>query len=77
MTNLTVTLDDEVLHQAAAYAAERNTTVASLVEDYLAHLARRRSQDAAAVAAELAALFKAHARPIGTTSWTRDELHER
>ena len=77
MKNLTLTLDDDVMYQATVYAAEHNTTVASLVEDYLARLARHRSQDAAAISAELATLFETHTRLVGTPSWTRDELRER
>ena len=71
--NLTVQLDDEVIHQAKVLAARRGTSVSTLVAAELKRLvaddgryeeARQRAQRALT-----------GARPRGGRRWERDELH--
>jgi len=77
MTNVTLTVDEEVLRRARIRALELGTSVNALVRDYLAQLAGR------STAAEGIAEFFGATRGAGAGSgpegrtWTRDELYDR
>jgi plasmid stability protein len=77
MTNLTLTVDEEVLRRARIRALERGTSVNALVREYLRQLAGR------SAAAEGVAEFLEATRGAGAGSgpegraWTRDELYDR
>ncbi len=75
MTNLTLTVDKDVLRRARIRALEAGTSVNALVRDYLIQLAGE-SEAASGVAGFLAAVRGKQAS-IGGASWSRDELHER
>jgi plasmid stability protein len=77
MTNLTLTVDEDILRRARIRALERGTSVNALVREYLRQLAGR-SAAAEGVAEFFAATAGAGAAsgPEGRT-WTRDELHDR
>ena len=77
MTNLTLTVDEDILRMARIRALERGTSVNALVREYLNQLAGR------STAAEGVAEFFAATRGAGAASgsegrsWSRDELYER
>jgi hypothetical protein len=73
--NLTVQLDDDVIHRAKVAAAKRGTSVSGLVTQQLEQTAdaderydeaQRRAQHALG-----------RAQPRGGRRWTRDDLHRR
>jgi plasmid stability protein len=77
MTNLTLTVDEEVLRRARIRALELGTSVNALVREYLRQLAGR------STAAEGVAEFFQATKGAGASSgpegraWTRDELYDR
>lgn len=77
MTNLTLTVDEDILRVARIKALELGTSVNALVREYLRQLAGR------STAAEGVAEFFAATRGSGAgsgsegRSWSRDELYER
>jgi plasmid stability protein len=77
MTNLTLTVDDDVLRMARIRALELGTSVNALVREYLKQLA------GGSTAAEGVAEFFAATKGAGAGSssegrtWTRDELYDR
>ncbi len=77
MTNLTLTIDEDILRVARIKALELGTSVNALVREYLRQLAGR------STAAEGVAEFFAATRGAGAgsgpggRSWSRDELYER
>jgi hypothetical protein len=77
MTNLTLTVDEDVLRKARIHALELGTSVNSLVRDYLKQVAGR------STAVEGVTEFLAATRDEGASSdsagrtWTRDDLYER
>lgn len=77
MSNLTLSIDDDLLKRARICALERDTSVNALVRNYLARLVSRGSEHSA-MAGFLAFADSAHASsgPGGRT-WTREQLHER
>jgi plasmid stability protein len=77
MTNLTLTIDDELLKRARIRALEQDTSVNALVREYLEQLAARRP-DREGMDSFLAMTESIHAGSgPGGRSWTRDELYER
>jgi len=73
--NLTVQLDDDVIHRAKVAAAKRGTSVSGLVAQQLERLADadERYEDANRRAERALGRTK----PRGGRHWTRDDLHER
>jgi hypothetical protein len=73
--NLTVQLDEEIIHRAKVAAAKRGTSVSALVTQELERLveADERYEEAHRRAEQ--AMGRAQSR--GGRRWTRDELHER
>ncbi|HBW19008.1 MAG: DUF6364 family protein [Streptosporangiaceae bacterium] len=77
MTNLTLSVDDQLLQRARIRAMQQGTSVNALVRDYIARLAGQ-SAAAEGVAEFLEAVSAAGASSgPGGRAWTRDELHER
>lgn len=77
MSNLTVTIDDQVLRRARVRALERGTSVNAVVGEYLARYAGSSgTAEALAGFLDLAAAADAGSGGGGRT-WTRDGLHDR
>lgn len=74
--NLTITIDDEVLKRARMRALQENTSVNALVRDYLEKYAGSKRQRRQAVA-DLLRLSQESGSRRGSSTWSRDELHER
>ena len=76
MANLTITVDDEILHRARLRALEQNTSENRLLRDYLdAFAAAGATWDQATD--EILRLSSEARSGRGGRRWTRDELHER
>jgi predicted transcriptional regulator len=76
--NITLSVPRELLKRVKRLAADRETSVSSLMTEALARLADEGRRFAAARRRALAALRSP--RSLGTggrRTWTRDELHER
>ena len=76
MTNLTLSVDDQVLSTVAKYASKNNLSVHSLVQKYLTEIADRESSVRSARLKIRELSVQTSAR-IGSKSWMRDDLHER
>jgi plasmid stability protein len=77
VTNLTLTVDEDILRMARIRALEMGTSVNALVREYLKQLAGG-STAAEGIAEFLAATKGAGAGSgSGGRTWSRDELHER
>ena len=77
MSNITMTLDDDVLKKVKKIAVEKNTTLTGLVRDYLMRLAQRQDERMEDVISGLKTIMNSGNNRIGRITWTRDELHER
>jgi Family of unknown function (DUF6364) len=73
--NLTVQLDDDVIHRAKVAAAKRGTSVSGLVTQQLERLADddERYEDAQ----RRAERALGRTQPRGGRHWTRDDLYKR
>lgn len=75
MTNLTVAIDEALLQRARELAVRENTSVNTLVRDFLCRYVDARSQRLQALAR-----FEAVADASGSRSqepWNRESLHQR
>ncbi len=77
MSNITMTLDDEIIIKVKKIAVEKNTTLTGLVRDYLTRIAKREDQRIEEVITELNRIMNAQDKKVGDITWTRDELYER
>lgn len=76
MTNLTITVDDEVLKRARLRALQENTSVNALLRDTLEGYAGVKAERASAVS-ELLRLARESQAGSGEERWTREKLYER
>lgn len=76
MSNLTITVDPDVLKQARLRALEQGTSVNALLREFLENYTGVHRERDDAVRDLLALSARATSRR-GGRSWTRDELHER
>jgi hypothetical protein len=83
MTNLTITVDEEILKRARMRALEQGTTVNAILAEHLARFARIRDVQEEAVRNLLAIAHssskedKQRARRRGGRTWKREDLYER
>ena len=77
MSNITLSVPDDVIRQVRKIAIDKNTTLTAMVRDYLASLATRDSLAREQAARALEDSFARLSRPMGPHTWTRQELHER
>jgi hypothetical protein len=73
--NLTVQLDDDVIHRAKVTAAKRGTSVSALVAQELERLADADERYEAAQRRAEAALGRT--APRGGGHWNREDVHHR
>lgn len=77
MTNLTVSIEENLLRRARIRALEQDTSVNALVRDFLEGLAAQAPpQEGIRAILELARRSHSGSGPAGR-SWTRDEIYER
>ena len=78
--NVTLDIDDEIVKRVEKIAADKNTTLAAMVCDYLASVADDAPPDEV-VGKEAADKFRESvrrlSRPMGPRNWTRDDLYDR
>ncbi len=76
MANLTVAIDDALLHRARQRALDNGTSVNALVRSYLETYA---SEDEMDQRREIVRIARKIRQPLNysTRDWTRDDLHNR
>jgi hypothetical protein len=77
MSNVTISLDDELLKKAKKIAIDRETSFNGLVRNYVEELVRKDELRTRLRIDELDRLFSESDAKVGRRSWTREELHER
>ena len=76
--NVTLSLPKETLRKAKILAAERQTSLSSLLTETLEAIVARADMYEIAKQRQLVLMEKGYDFGLGeSTSWTRDELHER
>jgi len=75
MTNLTLSVDEDVLRRARIRALERGTSVNSVLREFLEAYAGATEERQRAVS-EVLAIARRADTGRGAARWTRDDLHE-
>ncbi len=77
MPNITLSVDGDTLRKVRKIALDRTTTLTAMVRAYLESVADNDRPERERAARELDRSFGDLTRPMGTRSWTREQLHER
>ncbi len=75
--NITLSVDDRVIHTVRKIAIDKNTTLTAMVRSYLESLAERDALAREQAVAKLDDSVRRLSRPMGTREWTRQDLYER
>jgi plasmid stability protein len=75
-SNLTITLDADILREARVYAARKDTSVNQLVREYLEGLVAQETRHAEKLKA-LDELMERGIGLVGEITWNRDDLYRR
>ena len=74
--NLTLALDEDLIHKARIACQKRNTTLTRFVRSQLEDLVHNDGEYQEAME-RIAELIKKKPIRVGKKTWTREELHER
>ena len=77
MSNITISLDNELLKKAKKIAIDKETSFNGLVREYIIGLVDREERNRLLMIEELDSLFTSGNAVVGEKTWTRDDLHER
>jgi predicted transcriptional regulator len=77
MSNITISIDDELLKKAKKIAIDRETSFNGLIRSYIEDLVKKEEFRRQLLIDELDQLFENSPAAVGRVSWSREELHER
>lgn len=77
MSNITLSVDDEVIRKVRKIAIDKNTTLTQIVRDFLTSVATRGAAQRMRAVRRLETSFEEFSRDMGKRDWGREELHER
>lgn len=77
MSNITLSVEDEIIKKVRKIAIDKNTTLTAMVRDFLASVATRDTHEKKEAIKRLQNSFKTKSRDMGRQKWTREDLHER
>lgn len=77
MSNITLSVKDEIIKKVRKIAIDKNTTLTAMVRDFLTSTATRDAQEKNEAIKKLQESFKTISRDMGQRQWTREALHER
>jgi len=77
MSNITMSVEDELVKKVRKVAVEKNTTLTAMVRGFLETVAQREEARKRRAVAHLRASFRRLSRDMGVRSWQREDLHAR
>ena len=77
MSNITMSIDDELLKKARKIAIDKTTSLTGLIRNYLIELVAKEELNKRITIMELKKVFSKGKAIIGSKKWSREELHER
>jgi hypothetical protein len=77
MSNITVSVDDEIIRKVRKIAIDKNTTLTQMVRGFLASVAARDVAQRMRAVRKLEMSFEQFSRDMGKRNWSREDLHER
>ncbi len=77
MSNITLSVDDEIISKVRKMAIDKNTTLTAMVRNFLTTLANQDAQQKKMAAETLRRSFQELNRDMGPRTWTREALYDR
>ena len=77
MPNITLSVREDIIKKVRKIAVDRNTTLTSMVREFLCSAAAKDQQERENIAHRLSMTFKVYNKDMGERHWTREELHKR
>ena len=77
MSNITLSVDDEVIKKVRKIAIDKNTTLTQMVREFLVSVAERDETGKNQAVMALESSFNELSRDMGQRAWKREELYER
>lgn len=77
MPNITLSVDEDTIKKVRKIAVDKNTTLTSMVREYLKSVAFRDEQEKKVTSNDLRDSFDQMSRNMGPRKWTREMLYER
>ena len=77
MSNITLSVEDDIIKKVRKIAIEKNTTLTAMVREYLTLVASRDAEEKNETLKRLRKSFKTVSRDMGQRKWTRGDLYER
>ena len=77
MSNITLSVDDEIIKKVRKIAIDKNTTLTAMVRQFLTSVAALDAQEKNDALNRLRRSFKKLSSDMGRRKWSRENLHER
>jgi len=77
MSNITLSVDDEIIVKVRKVAIDKNTTLTQMVRDFLVSVAERNSAARMQATKELEKSFENLSRNMGERTWKREDIYDR
>lgn len=77
MPNITLSVDEDTIKKVRKIAVDKNTTLTSMVREYLKSMANRDEQEKKVVSNNLRDSFDRMSRNMGPRKWAREMLYDR
>ena len=77
MSNITLSVDDEIIKKVRKIAIDKNTTLTQMLRDFLISVAERDQTRKRQAMRDLEASFLEMSRDMGKRTWRREDLFER
>ena len=77
MSNITLSVEEEIIKKVRKIAIDKNTTLTAMVREFLTSVAARDAQEKREAIKYLQKSFNTISRDMGQRKWTREAVHER
>ena len=77
MSNITLSVDEDIIKKVRKIAIDKNTTLTAMVRDFLKSVAENEEIDKQRILNQIDESFTILSRDMGPRAWTRDELYDR
>ncbi|MFH1983554.1 MAG: DUF6364 family protein [Pseudomonadota bacterium] len=77
MSNITLSVDDEVIKKVRKVAIDKNTTLTAMVREYLVEIANRDHHKKSETIQALEQSIRRLSRDMGIRQWKREDLYDR
>jgi hypothetical protein len=77
MSNITLSVDDEIIKKVRKIAIDKNTTLTAMVREFLTSVAIRDAREKNEAVKRLQKSFVKLSSDMGRRKWSRENLHER